>query len=234
MTAVILGLAPTESTDGGVPSDVAVTVEQSSEITTELIKIVPTVLWILLIVGIIFAFYGPIKQQLIPYISTVNIFGVEASFVRRQLDQVAQTGTPAGSPEERSQVARRAQRLSTIVEGAQVLIVNDNPRDMLTFEQILRNLGMQVDVARTTEGALENMDGRIYDVVISDMERNGVPDAGQRFLEEALRRATNRPTIFGIREFDPSRGVPPYAFGITNRTDELLNLVFDVLERAKG
>jgi CheY-like chemotaxis protein len=166
--------------------------------------------------------------------STLNIFGVEASFVRQQLDQVAQAGVPAGSPEERGQVARRAQRLVSTLKGAQALIVNDNPRDMVNFEQILRNLGMQVDIARTTAGALANMDSRIYDVVISDMKRDSVPDEGQRFLEETVELGTNRPTVFGVREFDPSRGTPPYALGITNRTDELLNLVFDALERVRG
>lgn len=230
----MLERALTESTIGRAPSDVVVTIERKPEIISELIKIVPTLLWILLIAGIIVAFYSPIKQHLIPNMSTINVFGVEANFVRQQLDQVAQAGTPAGSPEERGQVARRAQRLFPIIRGARVLIVNDNPQDMLSFEHILRNLGLQVDKVRTTEDALEKMDRRVYDVVISDMERDGASNEGQRFLEATVKRDTMRPTIFGIREFDPDRGVPPYAFGITNRTDELLNLVFDVLERTKG
>jgi hypothetical protein len=217
------------------PTDITVTVDRApTEITLELIKIIPSLLWVILIAGLITVFYKPIRDQLVPNMSSINIFGVEASFVRQQLDRVAQAGIPAGSPEERSQVARRAQRLSSIVRGAQVLIVNDNPRDMLNFEQILRNLGMQVDVARTTEGALTNMESRVYDVVVSDMERDGVSDEGRRFLDAAVQRDINRPTIFGIRDYDPNRGVPPYAFGITNRTDELLNLVLDALERSRG
>ena len=224
-----------QTTSQQAPTHVTVTVERAqNEITSELLRAIPTLLWIFLIVGVIIVFYKPIRNELIPNISSINVFGVEASFVRRQLDQIAQSGVPVGSPEDRGQVARRAQRLAPLVRGAQVLIVNDNPRDMLNFEQILRNLELQVDVARTTEGALSNMGIRHYDVIISDMEREGVSDEGQRFLQETVDRGINRPTIFGVRQLDPDRGIPPYAFGITNRTDELLNLLFDALERIKG
>ena len=59
---------------------------------------------------------------------------------------------------------------------------------------ILRNVEMRVDVARTTHEALVNISLRFYDVVISDMERDGVRDEGQRFLCEAVKLGINRPT----------------------------------------
>jgi hypothetical protein len=39
--------------------------------------------------------------------------------------------------------------------------------------------------------------------------------------------------IFYVGEFDPGRGLPPFAFGLTNRPDELLHLILDVLARRK-
>jgi hypothetical protein len=64
------------------------------------------------------------------------------------------------------------------------------------------------------------------------MKRGDVEDEGQHFLNETVRRGIHRPTIFTVGRFQPELGVPPYAFGITNRVDDLLNLVFDALERA--
>lgn len=205
----------------------------STEIKVELIKLIPTILWIALVTGVIVVFYKPIKHELIPYITGINVFGLEATFVREQLDKVAQE-RPAGSPEDRSQVARRAERLAQIVDGAQILLVNDHPEEMQHVTQILRDLKIKVDVARTTEEALRQMNSRLYDLIISDMRRGSVQDEGQRFLDESIRRGINRPTIFTVGMFDPNRGMSPFAFGITNRVDELLNLVFDALERARG
>jgi len=42
------------------------------------------------------------------------------------------------------------------------------------------------------------------------------------------------PVIFYIGYPDPSKGVPPHAFGITHRPDELLHLIMDALERVKS
>jgi CheY-like chemotaxis protein len=225
-----------QAADGRLPTEITVTVEQvPSGFASEALKLMPTLLWVILIAGLAIAFFKPIKNELLPRVSGLNVLGaVEATFIERQLDQVARAGTPAGSPEDRGQVARRAQRLSQLIKDAKVLMVNDQPQEVVRFEQILRNLGMRVDIARTTAGALSNMNDRVYDVIISDMARDDVQDEGQQFLEEAIRRGIDRPTIFGVRQYDPSRGVPPHAFGITNRTDELLNLVLDALERVKG
>jgi hypothetical protein len=42
------------------------------------------------------------------------------------------------------------------------------------------------------------------------------------------------PVILTLLRFDPARGTPPFAFGITNRIDEMLNLVCDALARERG
>lgn len=230
-----IGQGSLESTVGQAPTDLIVTIEQTPNLIAELLRLLPTLLWVLLIAGVAIAFYSPIRHRLIPNMSSVSFLGVEANFIQQQLDEVAQeTPTAAGSSEERSQVARRARRLYRVTRGARVLIVNDNPEDMRVVAQILRNLDMQIDIARTTEGALTNMEVFFYDVVISDMRRSIVPNEGQLFLEEAIKRGIERPTIFGVAQFEPDKGVPAYAFGITNHVDELLNLVLDVLERERS
>jgi hypothetical protein len=42
------------------------------------------------------------------------------------------------------------------------------------------------------------------------------------------------PVIFTVGRFNPALGTPPFAFGITNKVDECLNLLFDALERTIG
>jgi len=66
------------------------------------------------------------------------------------------------------------------------------------------------------------------------MKRGTVEDEGVRFLKKMRERGILVPVIFTLGRFNPALGTPPFAFGINNRVDELLNLLFDVLERTRG
>ena len=204
-----------------------------TEVMVELIKVAPTLLWVLFVAFLLAIFYKSIRHELIPRLSGFKAFGVEATFIKEQLTEAAR-GEPEVTEEALNQVTRRAQRLSDIIKDAQLLLVNDVPEEMIYVRKILRSLGTFVDIARTTDQALSMMEETKYDVVLSDMRRDGVSDEGLHFLNETIARKLHRPTIFTVGRFEPSRGVPGYAFGITNRIDESLNLVFDVLERERG
>lgn len=202
------------------------------EIIIELIKIIPSILWVVFLMIILLVFQKQIKN-LIPNLSEVKAFGIEAKFIKEELAEAARRN-PEVKETAFDQVTRRAQRISSIIKGARLLLVNDIPEQMINVQRILQSLGVIVDVSRTTQSALNMLAKTNYDVIVSDMSRDGIPDEGLRFLHESLERRVYRPTIFTVGNFDPSRGVPAYAFGITNRVDELLNLIFDVFERTKG
>jgi CheY-like chemotaxis protein len=136
--------------------------------------------------------------------------------------------------EGRDQIARRAARLAQLVAGARILIVNDVPGDMHHVADLLEGLSLVVDVATSSDSALARLVTQKYDVVISDIARDGVLDEGVRFLNRMRGSEIKCPTIFTVGRYEPGKGTPPYAFGITNRVDELLNLVFDALERVRG
>ena len=125
-------------------------------------------------------------------------------------------------------------RIQTIIRGADVMLVNDSPVEMTNMIEIMRDLGLKVHVEKSSEEALTVLSRDTFHVVISDMERDGVDDEGTRFLKKMRDKHVNVPVIFTVGRFDRERGTPPFAFGITNRVDECLNLLFDVLERACG
>jgi hypothetical protein len=44
-----------------------------------------------------------------------------------------------------------------------------------------------------------------------------------------VRGGASAPVVFYAGAIDPDRGIPPGAFGLTNRPDELYHLVMDVV-----
>lgn|GEM_PF-2712910 len=134
----------------------------------------------------------------------------------------------------RSQVARRAARIQGVIRGADVLLVNDVPAEMSHVVDILRDLDINVRVETSSEAALSALTSHAFNAVISDMQRGATADEGIRLLKKMRDDHLKVPVIFTVGRFNPALGTPPFAFGITNRVDELLNLLFDVLERTRG
>jgi hypothetical protein len=97
-----------------------------------------------------------------------------------------------------------------------------------------QGIRMEVFGARPTDATSACFDEIGESDAFSDMERNGVQDEGIRFLNNLRRRSSAPPVIFSIGRLDPTLGTPPFAFGITSRVDECLNLLLDALERARG
>jgi CheY-like chemotaxis protein len=157
----------------------------------------------------------------------------DISSLGKTLDQAVSKQSAQISQREKTQVLRRANHASQVLQGAQILWIDDNPSNNLYERQLLRSLGVFVDLARSTEEALEMFQNTHYDIAISDMERNGVKDEGLRLLSEMQKRGINQSLIFYTWGIDYSRGTPAYAFAITDRPDYLLNYIIDVLERER-
>jgi CheY-like chemotaxis protein len=132
------------------------------------------------------------------------------------------------------QVARRSVRISEVIQGSRLLLVNDYPDEMQTVIHVLEELKLSVEIAKSTTAAVSLLENGKFDLVISDMMRDSNERAGLNLLNEIRVRGLQLPVIFTVGRFNPERGTPPLAFGITNRMDELLNLIFDALERSRG
>ena len=153
--------------------------------------------------------------------------------VKENLDKIPKIGS-SSTEAGKSQVARRIARLDRVIKGAKVLLINDVPGQMRHVVALLREVEIDVRVCENSESALKLSSEITFDAIISDMERHGVQDEGIRFLNILRERSSVPPVIFTVGRFDPALGTPGFAFGITNRVDECLNLLFDALERVRG
>ena len=57
-----------------------------------------------------------------------------------------------------------------VLRGAMVLLVEDNELNQIVAQELLRDAGMQVDVASNGQEAIACIDRRRYDVVLMDMQ----------------------------------------------------------------
>ena len=128
----------------------------------------------------------------------------------------------------------RARQHVKIFRDARILWVDDHPENNRNELRMFRQLKADIDIATSTEKALDMLRNGAYDLVLSDMARGDKAMAGLEFLEQCRKENKSIPVIFYIGVIDPTKGVPAQAFGITNRPDELLHLTLDALERKKS
>ena len=205
-----------------------------TEVIIELVRLIPSVLWFIFAIVLVAVLYTPFRREFLPRLTGFSAFGVEAKLIREELDKAVRTRGVEVPESERSQVLRRAQRSTQILQGAKILWVDDNPENFMYERNVLQALGVGVDLVKTTEGALSTLLQTQYHLVISDMTRQDKPDEGLILLREMRKRGMQRPLIFFTASYDPEKGIPPHSFGITNRSDELLHLVMDALERERA
>ncbi len=107
-----------------------------------------------------------------------------------------------------------------VVEGARILWVDDNPDNNRYERRMFVSLKAEVEPVTSTDVALSDLRSSKHDLVISDMARGGVANAGVQFLQRMRDEGNATPVVFYFLNVDRSRGVPPGAFGMTNRPDQ--------------
>jgi len=128
---------------------------------------------------------------------------------------------------------RRARIVASFLAGAKILWVDDHPENNINEKRTLEDFGVQVDQVRSTTEALNRLMGRPFDLILSDMDRDGRSDAGMELLRNLRLSDCPIPLVFYVGKVDPNRGVPVGAFGIADQPQPLLHLVLDVLERKR-
>ena len=114
----------------------------------------------------------------------------------------------------------------------QMLWVHDYPESNTSESRLITALGVKSVYAKTSAEAVQLLATERFDLVVSDIARGDNHHEGLAFLKQLTDSGSAfPPLIFYVAQFDAARGTPPFAFNITNRPNELLHLVMDIIER---
>jgi CheY-like chemotaxis protein len=128
---------------------------------------------------------------------------------------------------------RRARMVSQVMAGAKVLWIDDRPENNAWERALLKAFQADVTTVESTRSALGMLRRETFDVLLSDVAREGQSREGIRALPALRETAENVPVVFYVGSVDRAAGTPAGAFGITNDPGELLHLILDVLERRR-
>ena len=143
---------------------------------------------------------------------------------------------------DRKRALDRAAKQRDLLEGAEILWVDDRPSNNRNEARMLRGFGAMVTFACTTPEAMRALataaeQGQPFHVILSDISRD-IPDAnpaaGLAMLPLLRAEHHFEPVVFYVGRSDPNAGTPPGAFGLANRPDQLLHLTLDALARVRG
>ena len=98
--------------------------------------------------------------------------------------------------------------------------------------RILKALGATVDLARSDKEAHKRLRGAVYDLVLSDIGREGRERAGFEFYPE-LEKAILEPSVI-FYTWGRTEGTPAGAYGMATQPNELMQLIVGALLRRSG
>jgi CheY-like chemotaxis protein len=169
--------------------------------------------------------------------------GFELSASRRAEAAVAladATQTKDGQPVSASAALETVDDAARTVQRAgvapRILWVDDVPSNNRYERNALAAIGIAVDLSTSTDDALERIHaGTTYDVIISDMARPPNRQAGYELLEKLRAEGNRTPYIIYAGSTSPDlfdEAVRRGAEGCTNRPQELIDMVLNVLRRS--
>ncbi len=218
-----------------------------------LINAIVAVLWVFLAFTAVLIVRDVLQARTGPLTKFgVGPSGVTMEFAEAKLNEAVSKSTPqdqqaVGQAAKRS-VLERLQRNSELLGRARILWADDHPENNAAIIELLRRFGAVVETPRSNADGLALLRASRHDVVISDVSREnegpGSDLKGLEFAEQVFNGWGIRVLLFTAR-FNPAtvpnksdqerlalvRLVQRCVFGITNRTDEALHLILDVLER---
>lgn len=219
----------------------------------DLIGSIAALLWVMFAFVVVLILRGVIRTNRGPLTRLgLGPSGVTIEFAEAKLDEVIQasseqTRQAVGSAAKRS-VIDRLQRNSDLLQRARILWVDDHPEYNFPIVELLRRYGASVDTPRSNDDALGLLRANRYDVVISDVARDnegpGSDLKGVELVEEVFRGWRMRSLLF-TSHFNPAtlpgatdaerlelvERLQRCVFATTNRMDEALHYILDMLER---
>lgn len=139
--------------------------------------------------------------------------------------QISQTGYTS--------ISRRLVRSSPLLINIHLLWIDDFPNNNIYEMKFLRDLGIHIDTAVSSEEAERSLASNYYDLVLSDIGRGDNPTAGTDFMQKRASEGHPLPPVIFYSSSKRHSAATSAAFGITNYAEELFHLVIDVIERIR-
>ncbi|MFC4527761.1 hypothetical protein ISN76_06660 [Dyella halodurans] len=198
---------------------------------TSLVALLPHVFWALVLVGVLLWIGRDTLRELLGRVDKVSVAGVELELRDDLQAAAAARGKPIGN-DAISRVARRLAASVGLTKGARLLWVDDEPTGIVNESRLFEQAGIHITRVATSAEAFAKLDLANYDLVLSDISRDGDDTAGLHFADTLAGRRNAPPLIFYVGS--AQRPCPEHAFGITDRPDELIHLVLDALARSRS
>lgn len=216
-----------------------------------LTKLVGVFIWPAILVFVVIRFGASLSD----FFSNLGQFSLKAAGIEATASRVKTEATaslaaanasrtdPAATPEA---AAREARAVAQVVQEtvtptvirraarATVLWVDDRPNNNIHERQALEALGVGFVLSASTEDALERLNHRSFDAIISDMGRPPDPVAGYTLLDKLRGSGDRTPFIIYAGSRSPEHRAEAKrrgAFDCTNRPDELFELVLSTIAR---
>jgi CheY-like chemotaxis protein len=220
----------------------------SGDQIANIIKAVAGLFWVLLAAFVVWLLRQPLTAA-VSRLARLEAFGVKFALsggaaldAAIELAEKNPTWPIEVSAADRRAALDRANAHRAVFEGAEILWVDDHPSNNRNEARMLRSFGALITFAATTDEALHALQNAAeqhqpFDIILSDISRDlpaPEPAAGLAMLPRLRGAGFHQPVIYYIGRPNPNAGVPAGAFGLTNRPDQLLQLVVDALSRVQG
>ena len=213
-----------------------------------IIGAIGSLLWVLLAAFVVWLLRQPLRAA-VSRLATFEAFGVkfalsgsaalDAAIELAQKNPKWPVEVPAA---DRKAALDRANANRAVFEGAEILWIDDHPSNNRNEARMLRSFGALISFAAATEEALRALQTATeqhqpFDIILSDISRDlpaSDPTAGLAMLACLRAAGFQQPVIYYVGHPNADAGVPAGAFGVTNRPDQLLQLVIDALSRVRA
>ncbi|WP_241518774.1 response regulator [Streptomyces sp. CB03238] len=205
----------------------------SEALWIKIIGTVPAVLWVAFAATVYMTLRGTIVERMVPRLTAVRAMGIEIELAAELLDRAQDESESPVTPHARRTALGRLEHAADLLSDGRILWVDDHPEGNAPLMELFRTAGMHIDPARSTEEAAPLLRRRSYDVVISDMERHGDPQAGTTLLRLLEQYGVRTPVLIYTGNWNPERGVDRRIFAATTAPVELVHYVIDLMERSR-
>lgn len=208
-------------------------VEMPDALWIKLIETVPAVLWVAFAAAVYFTLRGTLIQRLVPRLTALRALGVEVELAADLLDRAQDESQSTVTATARRTALGRLEHAADVLQGGKILWVDDRPQGNVPLVELFRAAGMHVDVTLSTEEATPLFRRRPYDIIVSDIDRDGDQQAGIKMLRVLEQYRIDVPVLIYTGRFDPERGIDRRIFAATTAPVELVHYVIDLMERAR-